>query len=237
MRPMAVKALDSLIALKLLNFMSHLRPSDRRVMALIIEHFNRGNSRCDPGLNRLATLLGISRRTVIRAVKRLENVGLVRKVRHGGTSHKNRYEPNWMRFAEFGRGWDQRLGRDRRARAAEMSPSNGHQSHSESDSRVLQTCRSNLHDSTYRDSRPRIKDSTPIPSSRNASQIESERRWSADLHQHFKSMPITYGEIIERIDPATQAAATNAELKRRGAGIEYIFRHFKLGSPKGLANG
>jgi len=234
---MAVKALDSLLASKLLNFMGNLRSSDRRVLALIIEHFNRQNNRCDPGLNRLADLLGISRRTVIRAIERLENAGLVKKVRHGGLSGRNRYEPNWSRFAEFERGWNQRLGRDRKARATEMSPSSSHQSHRDSDKRGIQTCRTNLRELTYRDIRTRIGEGQPLTGSRTASETEAERRWSNDLYEHFRSMPVTYGEIVEAIDPSTQVAATSAELKRRGEGVRYILQKLRLGSPKGETNG
>lgn len=237
MQAMTVEPLETLLACKHLNFMGNLRPSDRRVLALIIEHFNRRKNRCDPGLNRLASLLGISRRTVIRSIKRLETIGLLKKVRHGGLSHRNRYEPNWARFAEFKLGWKQQFAREKNARASEMSPSNGHKSHREGDSRGTQTCRSNPIESTYRDSQLRTREEDPPTSSREASRIAAERRWSVDLHERFKSKPMTYGEIIEKIDPATQAAATAAELKRRGAGIEVVYRHFKLGSPWSPANG
>jgi hypothetical protein len=50
-------------------------------------------------------------------------------------------------------------------------------------------------------------------------------------------MPVTYGEIVEAIDPSTQVAATSAELKRRGEGVRYILQKLRLGSPKGETNG
>jgi hypothetical protein len=49
------------------------------------------------------------------------------------------------------------------------------------------------------------------------------------LHRQFSSMPLTYGEVIEAIDLQMRVAATQAEMKRRGAGLDYIVRQLKLG--------
>jgi predicted transcriptional regulator len=102
---MPVRPLDTLIAIKVINLMPGLRQSDRRVGATLIEHFNRRTGRCDPGLNRLAEMLGLCVRTIIRSTQRLETVGLFRKVRHGGYSNRNSYEPNWA-SREFSKALD-----------------------------------------------------------------------------------------------------------------------------------
>ena len=44
-------------------------------------------------------------------------------------------------------------------------------------------------------------------------------------------MPTTFGEIIEAIDPQLQETATQAELKRHGAGFDCIVRQLKLAGP------
>ena len=67
------------------------------------------------------------------------------------------------------------------------------------------------------------------PSSQGVARIEAERRWSNDLHREFGSFVVTYGEIIGAIDTAIQTAATDAELRKRGAGIEYIRKKLQLG--------
>lgn len=41
-------------------------------------------------------------------------------------------------------------------------------------------------------------------------------------------MPVTYGEIIAAVDEPMRAAATEAEMRRRGAGITYILRQLKI---------
>jgi hypothetical protein len=53
-----------------------------------------------------------------------------------------------------------------------------------------------------------------------------------DLHRQFSSMPTTYGEIIEAISTEMREAATQAEMKRRGAGLDYIVRQLKLAGPR-----
>lgn len=239
---MPVKPLATLLAIKIINLMPDLRASDRRVGALLIEHYNRKTGRCDPGIERLSALLGLSTRTVIRSIKRLEAVGLFKKYRHGGYSHRNSYVPNWARFEELSAAWDKRLKLASVSRSAKLSPSERHTSHVEPDSRVTQTYKANLHQQTYRDSRGSDEVSTSPKARRlispicvNASDAAStaaERQWTRALHQRFASMPVTYGEIIERIDPDIREAATLAELNSRGAGLNHILRALRIADPK-----
>lgn len=58
----------------------------------------------------------------------------------------------------------------------------------------------------------------------------AERRWTTALNERFGSMPVTYAEIMDHITPEIQAAATEAELKRRGAGIDYILNRLRIGT-------
>ena len=104
---MSIRPLETLLAIKVINLIPGLCPSDRRVGALLIEHYNRETGRCDPGIQRLSALLGLSTRTIMRSTKRLETASLFKKVRHGGYFHQNSYAPNWARFADAA--WDQRL--------------------------------------------------------------------------------------------------------------------------------
>lgn len=242
-RSMSVKPLDSLLAIKIIGLVPDLRPSDRRVAMLIVEHYNRQNDRCDPGVERLATFLGLSRRTVFRALKRLEVAGLIKRIRHGGNSQRNKYVPNWLRFAELSAAWNERLGFAKKSRAADLSPSVRHSSHVERDRDVTQTYKANLHKQTYRDSRESDKraltPTTPrrlypvgAANSADAAMAAAERRWMNDLHHQFSSMPITYGQIIEAIDLQMRAVATQAEMKRRGAGLDYVVRQLKLGGTR-----
>lgn len=72
-----------------------LADTTRRVAFKIIGHFNLKTGQCDPGLERLASLLGLPEKTVRRATKALDECGLIQKSSHGGKSHRASYRPNW----------------------------------------------------------------------------------------------------------------------------------------------
>lgn len=98
--------LDTTLALKAITLASGLSGTEKQVAGVIIDSFNRKTGQCDPSLGRIARLLKISRRAVIRAVNSLEATKFVRKVRHGGKSHRNSYEPNWALFREIDAKWN-----------------------------------------------------------------------------------------------------------------------------------
>src|ERR1700733_14922306 len=100
---------DTTIAHKMLNLMPELSGTDKRVAATIIDHFNRKTGQCDPSIERIARLLGLSRRTVIRSNARVVKTGVLRKVLHGGHLQRNSYEPVWSRFREFDAAWSVRF--------------------------------------------------------------------------------------------------------------------------------
>jgi len=226
---MTVRALDTLLAAKVINVMPGLRPSDRKVALALIEHFNRKTGRCDPGIERIASLLDCCTRTVIRATNRLEKLGLFEKDRHGGFSNRNRYRPNWGRLAEHEAAWKNKLHRSPRTK---MSSGTRQESHVGTDSAVTQTCISILPKQTYSESRAREEGSArpELRASRSfcASRTEAERRWSSDLLKAYASKPVTYAEIVEAIDEALSWLATDAELAKRGTGITIIQQHLKL---------
>ena len=89
---------DTLIAHKAISLCEDLSGSEKRIAAAIVDHFNRKTGQCDPGLARIASLVGVSERTVIRAVAGLSKKGYIRRLRHGGKFHRNQYEPDWERF-------------------------------------------------------------------------------------------------------------------------------------------
>ena len=223
-----VERIDTLLAIKAISLAEGLGANDRRVAVSLIEHFRRRDGRCDPGLNRIADLLGINVRTVIRCVNRLVAAGLVRKVRHGGLGNRNSYHPNWSRFAELESAWREKLKRRSSLSTTSVSPAEGQNCHVHDDNAVIQTYRPNLPQQTYVRSLPKevmskranvdglgtIDRGSP---SQEAARVEAERRWSSDLHREFGTLVVTYSEIITAIDVTIQTAATNAELHKRGS--------------------
>jgi hypothetical protein len=231
---------DILLALKAINLCPQLKNHDRSVAAALLDHFNRKTGQCDPGFKRLAGLLGIHQRTVMRSMDRIEAARLFRRIRHGGHLNRNSYEPNWARFREIEVGWSARMKR-KPDPATEMSPASCQPCHVDGDTSATQTCRRNLSKETSHRGLPTKEKcqgagfspgraSSPQPTtSSDAARTEAERRWHGELHRQFSQLPITYGEIIAAIDADMQAAATEAELRRRGAGFTYIVNRLRLG--------
>lgn len=100
---------DILFAHKALNVMAGLTEATKRVAGAIIDHFNKRTGQCDPSIERLATLLGIDRATVIRATEKLHELGFIEKISHGGKAHRAAYLPNWERFRSIVEDWDARM--------------------------------------------------------------------------------------------------------------------------------
>lgn len=222
-----VQPLDTLLAMKVLALHEGLRNSDRVVACILIEHFNRRTGRLDPSIERMATLAGLHIRTVIRAIERLVRLRLFRKVRHGGYSNRNRYEPNWQLFAELNRRWDKRFGR--KSKTTPESPGDGPQCHLSGDISATQTDSSNRLRQTFEKGSPRKEKERPGFASRSQGSAEAaravaQRRWDKDLLDHFKGQAKEYSRVVEAIDQTLSDTATDAELKRRGAGIELILQ-------------
>jgi predicted transcriptional regulator len=230
---MATGTLDILLAHKALNLAQGLGENDRRVAAVLLDHFNRRTRRCDPAVESIARLLGINRRTVIRAIDRLVAAGLFRKHRHGGGLGRNAYEPDFERFQELGKAWDARRGVVRRYRTG-VSPGRCQSGHLGGDSGVTQTYRRNLQEETYVKKRP-SEGRTTSPSARvslpsvqaSSSRTEiarnaAERRWTDALAARFRSDTEAYARAIEAIDEPIRNEATETELRRPGSGLPLL---------------
>lgn len=236
---MTIRELDTLLAIKALLLAPDLLDTDRRVAAAIVEHFNRKTLRCDPSIGRIARLVEVSTRTVMRSMKRLEQRGLISRTRHGGYSNRNSYAPNWNKLSEIGRVWQTRFTDSARAQSrsgTDLSRMQRQPSHSTADAGVTQTCSRNLLNKTFEATKgvtgamAQVSVATmPATGRTDAAQAEALRRWTTELHLEFSELAVTYGEIIDKITPEIEQAATSAEMRRRGAGLEYVGSILKLG--------
>lgn len=113
-----VRENDTRFAHKALNIVAGLSGTDRQVAGAIIDHFNKQSGRCDPSIERLATLLGVDRASVIRATNKLcakrkwlhsDDEVLVEKISHGGHRNCAAYLPNWELLNAIVADWDARL--------------------------------------------------------------------------------------------------------------------------------
>lgn len=100
---------DILFAQKALLLTPGLTDATKRVAGAILDHFNKRTGQCDPGIERLSTMLGLSRATVLRATEALCEHGLFEKDSHGGKSHRAAYRPQWQRFRRIVADWDARM--------------------------------------------------------------------------------------------------------------------------------
>lgn len=247
---MKVTPLQTLLGFKAIGLASELRDSDRRLACALLDHFNRRTGQCDPSLETLASLAGVNRRTVIRAVSRLVSVGFFRKVRHGGNFHRNHYEPVWSRFRQAEADWKRRrAARSGGSHRKNKSPLQCRLCPGASDNSATQTCGINLSDETSPARDPgtespplsgargrraakghnvaAIKASPPrfrvhSTSSRDAAREAAHRRWDTELLERFGQTPDRYAQLVEAIDLALASAATEAELKCRGSGARYV---------------
>lgn len=222
---MSVTPLETLLAHKVINLAAELSGAEKRVAGALIDHFNRRTGQCDPSLNTLADLVGMSRRTVMRAVARLERSGLFRKVRHGGKFHRNKYEPIWSSFREAEDRWNSRRKfRRQKLSSLNMSPSAGPTRHPEGDGYGHQTYSSNplyktlaakrLESSAARAALVTSRSTgsaTKLPkkefdaldsrgltmSSANVARIAAERRWSDNLRCELSTKVAVYGAVVD----------------------------------------
>ena len=163
----------------------------------------------------------------MRSIVRLVRLKLFVKVRHGGYSNRNRYEPNWSLFDDLRTRWKKRF--SERSRSTRESSVASQPSHLPSDARVTQTYSSNQLKQTYLGGSAN-KEKVAHPSktlgqpSNEASRVAAQRRWDHDLLQHFRNTANEYACAVEVIDKALAEQASDAELQRRGAGLELILR-------------
>ncbi|KQY99388.1 hypothetical protein ASD45_00170 [Pseudolabrys sp. Root1462] len=119
---MQPQRLDITLAFKAICLSDELSGTEKQVAAAIVDSFNFRTLQCDPSFDRIAHLVGKSRRTVIRAVERLEKGRFLTKIRHGGQFHRNAYQPNWPQFRLIESQWNAR--RKTRHWGSTMSPTN-----------------------------------------------------------------------------------------------------------------
>ena len=232
---MLPQPLDTLFAFKAIALIDSLSGTEKRVAIAIIDSFNRRTGQCDPGFGRIAHLLGVSRRTVIRAVKRLEAARVIVKHRHRGNSHRNSYEPNWVHFRQEEARWSARKKTQhwRDSVEPELSPSDASPRHLPGDEAVTQTNLINLSKGTCpttADSssplRPRrIAPVRSVPSA-EASLAAAERRWTSKINQTFGTDQEQYAKLLDFIDDRIRHLANEAELRRAGSGFRLIMERF-----------
>ena len=132
---MAKKPSASLIAHKVINLAGDMTAAEKRILAVLIDHYNFTTTQCDPALNSISTLLLVSRRTVIRGINALVLKGYLQKEKHGGKFYRNAYQPNWARFQSEEERWAAHRKQSRKLKSApNVAPYEGQICHIPGDS-------------------------------------------------------------------------------------------------------
>lgn len=251
---------DILFAHKALTLMAGLTDATKRVAGAIIDHYNKRTGQCDPGIDRLSTLLGINRATVIRATEALNELGLIKKTSHGGKSHRASYLPNWEEFHAVVSDWDARMktgkapsivakndqsnvasvrrsrsqgcdvkGRRDATQTLRRNPSNKPIEPEQVETPVSrpsepQTRRTS--NGLWKGNKPEAQRAMLLPinggqsvSHSQAAKSAAERRWYAQVHSLGERAE---ADVLDWMTADRQEEATQAEMKRRGGGIEFI---------------
>ncbi|MET4279730.1 MULTISPECIES: helix-turn-helix domain-containing protein [unclassified Bradyrhizobium] len=184
---------DVLIAFKAISLTDDMSVTEKRVAATLLDHYNRCTGQCDPALNTLATLLGINRRTAIRATGSLERSGYFRIDRHGGKFHRNSYQPIWARFRAWENGWAERrrLAKQFRSAAQNLSPLQGPGCHIGDGGSATQTCSNNQSDLT---SAPQQQESQRALSATEVTAVKSLSKQSESGPQYSNAQERFHGK-------------------------------------------
>ena len=226
--------LGTLFGYKAISRSQSLSGTDKSVASSILDHYNHKTGRCDPSRETLAALVGTNVRSVSRSITKIAKSGLFTVIRHGGVQQCNFYKPNWAQFEQIESEWQQRRKTySMRFTDQNLSPQQGQSCHLPPDENVMQTSSTNLllltHEPKFQSHSERgfAKGSglAARPSSPNQAQVavnKAEARWNKDLIKKYGAQSPTYAKVTELLTSDMQQKATDAELKRRGGGIDWI---------------
>jgi len=247
---MAYQKNDILLAFKAISLSPSLNGTAKQVAVFFVDSFNIKTKRCDPSVDTASVILGKSKRTILRAIDHLVKIRFIKKLRHAGHNHCNKYEPNWERFRELELAYKLRRKTHAERFARQMlSPSVCQPCHSSGVNAVTQTyptnnipltcpsdvpmkAESNLersglsNGSAYNAVRAPLRPPREQSRSIEAGQAAAVRRWNADLQNQFGPQSI-YGDIIDAFDLDLENAATEAEMKKAGGGMAWILKELQ----------
>lgn len=245
---MKPQSLDLLIAFKVIGLSSLLSGTEKSIATAVLDHYNRKTGQCDPSIDTLAALVGVSRRSVQRAVNYLARYQLFHRYTHRGHFHRNQYAPNWAQFRKLETEWKHiRSVRNAQFAGKNLSPSRRQTCRLAGDKDVTQTCPSNQFKETFvahssssstsyaltgrkwpgkeaqcQTGKSRAPFQAQQSRSFQAAHDAAERRWNLDLQNRYRDKPSVYARMIEALDAELQNNVTKAELGRRGSGVPFL---------------
>ncbi len=227
------------MARKALGLVAGLSVAARRVGSALLDHFNRTTGRCDPGEGRLARILGVSERTVRRAIRELEASGLVAVTLHGGRAHCNAYRPDLGRLMAITEAWDagmrgagQPANRPVSAGQPDRLVRQTHVRNPDSPSVVVESQRARPL-RRPRDPRQREMLLPLAGGALEAAQDAAHRRLYDSAHSHLLGVVgrEAFPSVMGAIPQDAWDSATRAEAQRRGTGLAVLLHGLTLPRP------
>lgn len=210
----------------------------RRVAGAILGHWNRKSGRCDPSVERIATMLGIDRATVLRATAELctGEGRLFDKASHGGKSNRAAYAPRWADLTAIVADWNARMLTGEAAqKVAKVRRTRSQDCDVEGRKIATQTYRRNQSKEpdavSLPPAAPKPKPKKvgtmpgqgwlllPLPGRAQAAGNAAERRVMADLRAMGSEV---YQHVVAEATSDMLDAAREAEAQRRGSGAPVL---------------
>jgi predicted transcriptional regulator len=224
------KDFKALLAFKVIGLVEGLSSIDWRVAAAIFDHLNKRTGQCDPSVARIARLLSISERAVIRATNKCERVGLLIKIQHGGNLLRNQYIFNWAFIETSEEEWKSLK---RSLSRKNLTPHQRQNVPEGPVKSVHQTCPTNLSEETFLHETLKPSSETLRGLSNNsvryrgidkseAMELAARKRWFTDLNQRFANDMRTNASIVSRLSSELDDEATKAEIAEKGAGMKLV---------------
>jgi len=212
----------------------------------LLNAFNTKTGRCDWSISRIARELDITERTVHRAINKLKACGWLDWKRHGGNHLTNAYSFNWVALAAAAEVQCESEGETKRVHTPDSSVTPPLTNLSETpDNSVTQNLKqtfketlnqpTNQKEARQKQEGRRKTEGTrrPVqrpmlhllkfdtPDTKDVWKHKACEGWRADFTEHFQDTE-NYGTALEALTPELQDAATAAEMKRAGAGLDFI---------------
>lgn len=216
-----------------------LSPGAKAVADRLIDHFNWTTGQCNPSISRLEEGTGCSRRTVYKALRRLEEAGYIRRFRHGGQGFTNAYAINWALLREIAKPGDTTgATRDTPAGAGKRTGSGAREG--------TQTPERTLEDEPLKrrsmESGRGMKANHPaprpipsgskrsLPSSSQVLRNKALQRWEQDLKRKLGDR---YPEAVNMMTEALIVAATDREIRQLHEGYLVVLDALEAGGKEG----
>ena len=208
-----------------------LRPAAQKVAARLVEHLNMETGRCDPSVGRMARDLGLSERSVRRAIVELEQLGLLRRYVHAGRGLTNGYALDLKAMAALHEPIGRKADSSENRTLVAAKPDTGVRQN-----RVQKLSLSVGGEASPARPDPRQRELLlPLPSMRDVAQSSARKRIHADIATEAER---SGGALnVSGLSEHDWAAADLAEVRRHGAGIGVLLDRLGTGPPKATGTG